>query len=202
MEAVSWPASSPATNGHPATPVTSARFPSWVTFDDNEVSCPLSPVTSPLKPNPPPTASVIPDVPYHPAGSFKKRERPKSTLMNFSKVQKLDISLIASAVQPPQDFGSILIGSHRFSCPPPYNHKTTDCSSSKFQVPASQARCRVSFCVALFIMVGNLSHKPPRDIFSEAIDPEVGHGTPGPVTAEGSGTPCAIPGGRSEEHNV
>ncbi|GAB5573079.1 stonin-2 isoform X1 [Prionailurus iriomotensis] len=92
MEAVSWPASSPATNGHPATPVTSARFPSWVTFDDNEVSCPLSPVTSPLKPNPPPTASVIPDVPYHSDGSFKKRERPKSTLMNFSKVQKLDIS--------------------------------------------------------------------------------------------------------------
>ncbi|XP_026922143.1 stonin-2 isoform X1 [Acinonyx jubatus] len=92
MEAVSWPASSPATNGHPATPVTSARFPSWVTFDDNEVSCPLPPVTSPLKPNPPPTASVIPDVPYHSAGSFKKRERPKSTLMNFSKVQKLDIS--------------------------------------------------------------------------------------------------------------
>ncbi|XP_039112958.1 stonin-2 isoform X2 [Hyaena hyaena] len=92
MEAVSWPPTSPAMNGHSATPVTPARFPSWVTFDDNEVSCPLPPVTSPLKPNPPPTASVIPDVPYHSAGSFKKRERPKSTLMNFSKVQKLDIS--------------------------------------------------------------------------------------------------------------
>ncbi|XP_077606936.1 stonin-2 isoform X2 [Crocuta crocuta] len=92
MEAVSWPPTSPAMNGHSATPVTPARFPSWVTFDDNEVSCPLPPVTSPLKPNPPPTASVTPDVPYHSAGSFKKRERPKSTLMNFSKVQKLDIS--------------------------------------------------------------------------------------------------------------
>ncbi|XP_047594561.1 stonin-2 isoform X4 [Lutra lutra] len=92
MEAISWQASSPAMNGHPASPVTSARFPSWVTFDDNEVSCPLPPVTSPLKPNPPPIASVTPDAPRHSAGSFKKRERPKSTLMNFSKVQKLDIS--------------------------------------------------------------------------------------------------------------
>ncbi|XP_032200672.1 stonin-2 isoform X2 [Mustela erminea] len=98
MEAISWQASSPAMNGHPASPVTSARFPSWVTFDDNEVSCPLPPVTSPLKPNPPPIASVTPDVPHHSAGSFKKRERPKSTLMNFSKVQKLDIS---SLNQPP-----------------------------------------------------------------------------------------------------
>ncbi|XP_004414946.1 PREDICTED: stonin-2 isoform X2 [Odobenus rosmarus divergens] len=95
MEAISWQASSPAMNGHPATPLTSARFPSWVTFDDNEVSCPLPPVTSPLKPNPPPIASGIPDVPHHSAGSFKKRERPKSTLMNFSKVQKLDISSLS-----------------------------------------------------------------------------------------------------------
>nr|XP_036873910.1 stonin-2 isoform X2 [Manis javanica] len=88
MEAVGWEASSPAMNGHPTTPVTSARFPSWVTFDDNEVSCPLPPVTSPLKPVTPPIA------PYNSTGSFKKRERPKSTLMNFPKVQKLDISIL------------------------------------------------------------------------------------------------------------
>uniref|UniRef100_A0A8C5UZW1 Stonin-2 n=1 Tax=Microcebus murinus TaxID=30608 RepID=A0A8C5UZW1_MICMU len=92
MEAIGWQASSPAMNGHPAPPVTSARFPSWVTFDDNEVSCPLPPITSPLKPNTPPNASVIPDVPYNSTESFKKRDRPKSTLMNISKVQKLDIS--------------------------------------------------------------------------------------------------------------
>uniref|UniRef100_A0A8C8YUS1 Stonin-2 n=1 Tax=Prolemur simus TaxID=1328070 RepID=A0A8C8YUS1_PROSS len=92
MEAIGWQASSPVMNGHPAPPVTSARFPSWVTFDDNEVSCPLPPITSPLKPNTPPGASVIPDVPYNSTGSFKKRDRPKSTLMNISKVQKLDIS--------------------------------------------------------------------------------------------------------------
>lgn len=91
MEAISWQASSPAMNGHPPPPMTSARFPSWVTFDDNEVSCPLAPITSPLKPNTPLSASVIPDVPYNSMG-FKKRDRPKSTLMNFSKVQKLDIS--------------------------------------------------------------------------------------------------------------
>ncbi|XP_006864813.1 PREDICTED: stonin-2 [Chrysochloris asiatica] len=92
MEAISWQESSPATNGHPAIPVTSTHFPSWVTFEDNEVSCPLPPVTSPLKPNTPPIASVIPDVHNNSTGSFKKRERPKSTLMNFSTVQKLDIS--------------------------------------------------------------------------------------------------------------
>uniref|UniRef100_A0A2K5D1F6 Stonin-2 n=1 Tax=Aotus nancymaae TaxID=37293 RepID=A0A2K5D1F6_AOTNA len=98
MEAISWQASSPAVNGHPAPPVTSARFPSWVTFDDNEVSCPLPPITSPLKPNTRPIASVIPDISYNSTGSFKKRDRPKSTLMNFSKVQKLDIP---SLNQPP-----------------------------------------------------------------------------------------------------
>uniref|UniRef100_H0WRL9 Stonin-2 n=1 Tax=Otolemur garnettii TaxID=30611 RepID=H0WRL9_OTOGA len=92
MEAIGWQASSPAMNGHPAPPVTSARFPSWVTFDDNEVSCPLPPITSALKPNTPPSLSVIPDVPCNSTGSFKKRDRPKSTLMNLPKVQKLDIS--------------------------------------------------------------------------------------------------------------
>ncbi|KAM9645695.1 stonin-2 isoform 2-T4 [Trichechus inunguis] len=92
MEAINWQVSNPDMNGHPAIPVTSARFPSWVTFEDNEVSRPLPPVTSPLKPNTPPIASVIPDVHNNSTGSFKKRERPKSTLMNFSKVPKLDIS--------------------------------------------------------------------------------------------------------------
>ncbi|XP_006884693.1 PREDICTED: stonin-2-like [Elephantulus edwardii] len=92
LEAISWQASSPAMNGHPDVPVTAAQFPSWVTFEDNEVGCPLPTATSPLKPDVPPITSVIPDGRNTSAGSFKKRERPKSTLMNFSKVQKLDIS--------------------------------------------------------------------------------------------------------------
>ncbi|XP_045143880.1 stonin-2 [Echinops telfairi] len=91
MDAVNWQASSPTMNGHPAIPGTSAHFPSWVTFEDNDVSCPLSPVTCPLKPNTPPIASAIPEVHNHSTGS-SKRERPKSTLVNVSKVQKLDIS--------------------------------------------------------------------------------------------------------------
>ncbi|XP_040831146.1 stonin-2 isoform X3 [Ochotona curzoniae] len=95
MEAVGWQAGSPATNGHPAHPVTSTRFPSWVTFDDNEVLCPGPLVTSPLKPNTPPIASEIPDVTCNSTGSFKKRDRPRSTLMNFSKVQKLDVSSLS-----------------------------------------------------------------------------------------------------------
>ena len=102
MEAISWQAGSPAVNGHPATPVTSARFPSWVTFDDNEISGPLSPITSPLKPETLPLASVTPDGPYNSTGSFKKRERPKSTLMNFSKVQKLDVSSVSHLPAVPE----------------------------------------------------------------------------------------------------
>ncbi|XP_058148799.1 stonin-2 isoform X2 [Dasypus novemcinctus] len=95
MEAISWQASSPAMNGHLVTPVTPARFPSWVTFDDNEVNRPLPPITSPLKSNLPPITSVITDVPSNSTGSFKKRERPKSTWMNVSKIQKLDISSLS-----------------------------------------------------------------------------------------------------------
>uniref|UniRef100_A0A8B9XWH2 SHD domain-containing protein n=1 Tax=Bos mutus grunniens TaxID=30521 RepID=A0A8B9XWH2_BOSMU len=102
MEAISWQAGSPAMNGHPTTPVTSARFPSWVTFDDNEVSGPLSPITSPLKPETLPLASVTPDGPYNSTGSFKKRERPKSSLMNFSKVQKLDVSSVSRPPAVPE----------------------------------------------------------------------------------------------------
>ncbi|KAF7462505.1 Hypothetical predicted protein [Marmota monax] len=91
MEAITWQTSSPAMNGHPTPPVTSARFPSWVTFDDNEISLPSLPVTSPLKPDIPSITSVVPDAPFNSTGSVK-RDRPKSTLMNFSKLQKLDIS--------------------------------------------------------------------------------------------------------------
>uniref|UniRef100_A0A8C9PZ68 Stonin-2 n=1 Tax=Spermophilus dauricus TaxID=99837 RepID=A0A8C9PZ68_SPEDA len=91
MEAISWQTSSPAMNGHPTPPVTSACFPSWVTFDDNEISLPSLPVTSPLKPDIPSITSVGPDAPFNSTGSVK-RDRPKSTLMNFSKLQKLDIS--------------------------------------------------------------------------------------------------------------
>ncbi|XP_075387476.1 stonin-2 [Tenrec ecaudatus] len=91
MEAVSWQESSPTMNGHPAVPGTSAHFPSWVTFEDNDVSCPLPPVTCPLKPNAPPLASALPEVHTNSTGS-SKRERPRSTLVNFSKVQKLDVS--------------------------------------------------------------------------------------------------------------
>ncbi|XP_037688068.1 stonin-2 isoform X1 [Choloepus didactylus] len=105
METLGWQTSSPAMNGHLATPETSTRFPSWVTFDDNEVSRSLPPIPSPLKSNIPPVASVIPDVPYNSTGSFKKRERPKSTLMNVSKVQKLDMSSLSHppsvSVAPP-----------------------------------------------------------------------------------------------------
>lgn len=98
METISWHTGGPAMNGHSATPVTSVRFPSWVTFDDDEISCPLPQSTSTLKPDPASIVSPVQDVNCNLTGSFKKRERPKSSLVDFSKVQKLDIS---SLNQPP-----------------------------------------------------------------------------------------------------
>ncbi|XP_066484127.1 stonin-2 isoform X2 [Tiliqua scincoides] len=104
MEATSWQLNSTSINGHIETPTT-ARFPSWVTFDDNEVSCSSPPTLSPLKPDPPsaaspPAAATIPATQISDANpgvfssSFKKRERPKSTLGDLSKLQKLDLSSI------------------------------------------------------------------------------------------------------------
>ncbi|NXD05725.1 STON2 protein, partial [Nothocercus nigrocapillus] len=90
MEAVNWQLNNTPMNGHSATPTT-ARFPSWVTFDDNEVS--FSPQNlSSLKTDTPPAEKQAPDVNFNLTESFKKRERPKSTLGDLSKIQKLDLS--------------------------------------------------------------------------------------------------------------
>ncbi|XP_032864447.1 stonin-2 [Tyto alba] len=90
MEAVNWQLSNTSMNGHSPTPTT-VRFPSWVTFDDNEVS--FSPQNlSPLKADTPPAETQTPDVNFNLTTSFKKRERPKSTLGDLSKIQKLDLS--------------------------------------------------------------------------------------------------------------
>ncbi|KAL9850522.1 stonin-2 isoform 2-T2 [Geothlypis trichas] len=90
MEAVNWQLNNTSMNGHSATPTT-VRFPSWVTFDDNEVSfAPQS--LSPLKTDTPPAETQAPDVNFNLTTSLKKRERPKSTLGDLSKIQKLDLS--------------------------------------------------------------------------------------------------------------
>ncbi|XP_064007211.1 stonin-2 [Pogoniulus pusillus] len=90
MEAVNWQLNNTSTNGHSSTQNT-VRFPSWVTFDDNEVC--FSPQNfSPLKTDTPPAETQTPDVNYNLTTSFKKRERPKSTLGDLSKIQKLDLS--------------------------------------------------------------------------------------------------------------
>lgn len=104
MEAPSWQLNSTSINGHSETPTT-ARFPSWVTFDDNEVSSSSPRTLSPVKPDPPPAASppavakvlATPITDANPSdfsSSFKKRERPKSTLGDLSKIQKLDLSSV------------------------------------------------------------------------------------------------------------
>ncbi|XP_040413223.1 stonin-2 [Cygnus olor] len=90
MEAVNWQLNNTSMNGHSATPTT-VRFPSWVTFDDNEVSG--SPQNlSPLKIDTSPAETQTPDVNFNLTASFKKRERPKSTLGDLSKIQKLNLS--------------------------------------------------------------------------------------------------------------
>ncbi|NXH20332.1 STON2 protein, partial [Bucco capensis] len=90
MEAVNWQLNNTSMNGHSSTPTT-VRFPSWVTFDDNEVS--FSPQNlSPLKADTLPAEKQTPDVNFNLTTSFKKRERPKSTLGDLSKIQKLDVS--------------------------------------------------------------------------------------------------------------
>ncbi|XP_041327943.1 stonin-2 [Pyrgilauda ruficollis] len=90
MEAVNWQLNNTSMNGHSSTPTT-VRFPSWVTFDDNEVSfAPQS--LSPLKTDTPPAETQAPDVNFNLTTSLKKRERPKSTLGDLSKIQKLDLS--------------------------------------------------------------------------------------------------------------
>ncbi|XP_065541983.1 stonin-2 isoform X1 [Lathamus discolor] len=90
MEAVNWQLNNTSMNGHSSTPTT-VRFPSWVTFDDNEVSF-SPPNLSPLKTDTPPAETQTPDVNFNLTTSFKKRERPKSTLGDLSKIQKLDLS--------------------------------------------------------------------------------------------------------------
>ncbi|XP_021398549.2 stonin-2 isoform X1 [Lonchura striata] len=90
MEAVNWQLRNTSMNGHSSTPTT-VRFPSWVTFDDNEVTfAPQS--LSPLKTDTPPAETQAPDVNFNLTTSLKKRERPKSTLGDLSKIQKLDLS--------------------------------------------------------------------------------------------------------------
>ncbi|XP_030095849.2 stonin-2 isoform X1 [Serinus canaria] len=101
MEAVNWQLNT-SMNGHSSTPTT-VRFPSWVTFDDNEVSfAPQS--LSPLQTDTPPAETQAPDVNFNLTTSLKKRERPKSTLGDLSKIQKLDLSSLTklpSVATPP-----------------------------------------------------------------------------------------------------
>lgn len=70
-----------------------------------------------------------------------------------------------------------------------------DCSSSKFSGPHLTSRVQGFFlCSSLSWWEIFSFHEPPRDSLPETIGPELGHGTPEPVTAEGSRIPCAIPG--------
>ncbi|KAM8921304.1 stonin-2 [Pelodytes ibericus] len=92
MEPVNWPADSCAVNGHTDTDTGArSRFPSWVTFEDEIL--PPSPSDSPQKLPEGPKSPLTPETKFNsPGGSFKKRERPKSSLVDLSRAQRLDFS--------------------------------------------------------------------------------------------------------------
>lgn len=83
METAGWPSNAGPVNGHTET---SSRFPSWVTFEDEIAS------TSPRKPPESPKSPSTPDSASKPAGALKKRERPKSSLVDLNRTQRIDFS--------------------------------------------------------------------------------------------------------------
>ncbi|XP_075186570.1 stonin-2 isoform X1 [Anomaloglossus baeobatrachus] len=105
MESVNWPGT---VNGHPES-CTRTRFPSWVTFED-EIIAP-SPNDSPHKPtespqSPSTTVSSLSNVKV-----LRKRERPKSSLVDLSRTQRLDfltlhrqLSLNSTPTKAPNPF--------------------------------------------------------------------------------------------------
>lgn len=124
MEAVNWqvngtPVNGTPINGHLSTP-RSAPFSSWVTFEEDEPPTPLFQNSCPVKPESPPAVSV-PDANRNFVGSFKKRERPKSVLVDFSKVQKLDLASLKKPLTPTKATNPFLDESLRDVQPSPIN---------------------------------------------------------------------------------
>uniref|UniRef100_A0A8C5WK06 Stonin-2 n=1 Tax=Leptobrachium leishanense TaxID=445787 RepID=A0A8C5WK06_9ANUR len=89
MEPAKWPGETCTVNGHVDAASTS-RFPSWVTFED-EVAQP-SKRDSPQKLPEIPKSPLTPETTFNSPGSLKKRERPKSSLVDISRGQRLDFS--------------------------------------------------------------------------------------------------------------
>lgn len=88
MESVNWPST---VNGHPE-PGTGTRFPSWVTFEDEII--PATPIDSPHKSTESPQSPSTPDRNSNSVRALKKRERPKSSLVDLSRTQRLDFSTL------------------------------------------------------------------------------------------------------------
>lgn len=88
MESVNWPST---VNGHPE-PGTGTRFPSWVTFEDEII--PTTPIDSPHKSTESPQSPSTPDRNSNSVRALKKRERPKSSLVDLSRTQRLDFSTL------------------------------------------------------------------------------------------------------------
>ncbi|XP_030069584.1 stonin-2 [Microcaecilia unicolor] len=88
METINRQSHSVSVNGH-ATTTTTARFPSWVTFEEDKDTLSPSQKGPTWKPEKSP-AVVTSSTSCNVSESFRKRERPKSTLVDLHKVQKID----------------------------------------------------------------------------------------------------------------
>ncbi|XP_056402670.1 stonin-2 [Hyla sarda] len=88
MESVNW---SSTVNGHPA-PCTRTRFPSWVTFEDENLD--PTPKDSPHRSSESSQSPSTPDRNFNSVRALKKRERPKSSLVDLSRTQRLDFSTL------------------------------------------------------------------------------------------------------------
>ncbi|XP_078516123.1 stonin-2 [Lissotriton helveticus] len=119
MDTVNWQTNGIPVNGH-ATAPRSAHFSSWVTFEEDDT--PSSPLRSDLSGKPEsPQPSSVPDANRNFVGSFKKRERPKSMLVDFSKVQKLDLSALKKPLSPVKATNPFLDESLKDVLPSPIN---------------------------------------------------------------------------------
>ncbi|KAG8449009.1 hypothetical protein GDO86_015901 [Hymenochirus boettgeri] len=85
-ENISWQFNNPTVNGHAETQ-TKSRFPTWVSFED-EVVAPSS-TGSPIKKPESQKSNLGSNKYYNYGEAFKKRERPKSSFVDFPRAQRL-----------------------------------------------------------------------------------------------------------------
>ncbi|KAE8586146.1 hypothetical protein XENTR_v10021565 [Xenopus tropicalis] len=137
MENLGWPVNSFTINGHTDSP-TKSKFPNWVTFED-EIAPSQKDSTQKLLESP--------------TSTLKKRERPKSSLVDFQRTQRLDFTSLhrqSSLNSPPTKTNPFHDETLKHVLPSPINpfssyfekqEKRSQCSS----VSSDQESCQINF---------------------------------------------------------